>query len=58
MRRSSRRIPRCRSLAAGALLLLLSGCSFLASEFGWLDRPAPDALRSPDAPPTGTAQRP
>lgn len=40
------------------LLASLSGCSFLANEFGWFDRPAPSAQVAPDAPPSGVMERP
>jgi len=39
---------RWRTGATLALLaLLLSGCSFLANEFGWLDRAAPQPAATP-----------
>lgn len=59
MRRSSSRGRRGRLLVlALPLLASLSGCSFLANEFGWFDRPAPSAQGAPAAPPSGLQERP
>lgn len=56
MKRSSRnRIAV--TLCAWAVLCSLSGCSFLANEFGWYDR-APVAERAVDVGVAGTVDRP
>jgi len=46
MRRSSRNAA-VRALLAACVCVVLGGCSFLADEFGWLDRRAPAGDDSP-----------
>jgi hypothetical protein len=52
MKRSFR--SRVRAVLVMGLFGLTGGCSFLADEFSWFDRPAPGALAQPDAAADGT----
>lgn len=56
MRPSTR--SRLRLLGVGCLLSALGGCSFLADEFTWIDRAAPEAVVQGDRPTDGTLGRP
>ena len=40
---------RVRNALVLGLCALAGGCSFLADEFSWFDRPAPSSLVVPDA---------
>lgn len=57
MRRSSRSRRSALAFCAWGALWSLSGCSFLADEFGWYDRLATTA-RPGATPSSGTVDRP
>lgn len=56
MRPSTR--SRLRLLGVSGLMLVLGGCSFLADEFTWIDRAAPEATVQGDRPHDATLGRP